>query len=40
MKSVSWLPVINNLKIKMEKTSLLQGAAPNIPNYLQARDLG
>jgi len=39
MKYLSWLPVINNLKSKNIKTSLLQEAAANIPNYSQAIDL-
>jgi len=41
MKFVSGLVVVNNyLKIIYKKPHSFQGAAPNIPNSLQAIDLG
>jgi len=41
IKYVSGLPVVNIIFNKKEKkTLLLQGAAPNSPNSLQALDLG
>jgi len=40
MKYVSRLAAVNNYYFKFKKPHSFQGAAPNIPNTLQAIDLG